>query len=214
MITFLSRICRRRVGVVPNDSARLRIIAEEQTVGKTPTDLDEHRCVVTACPSRYIVNMRLTRCRFWWLAVLVLATACSSQRVIPEELEPLIDRAIPFREVVADPDSYRGKIVVVGGEVLKARRLREGTQIELLQLPLDRNERPIRDRQQSQGRFLAIQQEFLDPASIVGGSRMTIVGELSGAETEHLDEIEYRYPVLIVKHLHTWKVPLLVRNTA
>ena len=146
--------------------------------------------------------MRLTSCKSWWVMAIGLVAACSSQRVIPEALEPLVERAVMFHEVVAAPDSYQGKIVVFGGEVLKAKRLKEGTQIELLQLPLDRGERPILDRQQSQGRFLAIQQEFLDPATIVEGTKMTIVGELSKAKVEHLDDVEYRYPVLIVKHLH------------
>lgn len=136
--------------------------------------------------------------------MLVLAAACSSQPVIPEALEPLVDRAVTFRELVAAPDLYRSKIVVFGGEVLKARRLKNGTQIELLQLPLDKKERPILDRQQSQWRFLPIQQEFLDPATIVEGTRMTTVGEVSGAKIDHLDDVEYRYPLLIVKHPHTW----------
>lgn len=148
--------------------------------------------------------MRLMSFNVWWWAVLVLATACSAQRVIPEELEPLVDRTVPFPEVVAAPDSYQGKIVVFGGEVLKAKRLKDGTQIELLQLPLDKDERPILDRQQSQGRFLAVHQEFLDPATIAEGTKMTIVGELSKAQVEHLDDVEYRYPVLIVKYLHPW----------
>lgn len=138
------------------------------------------------------------------LVALALVAACSSQQVIPEALEPLVDRAVTFREVADAPDSYQGKIVVFGGEVLKAKRLKNGTQIELLQLPLDKGERPLLDRQQSGGRFLAIQQEFLDPATIVEGTHMTIVGELSKAKVEHLDDVEYRYPVLIVKHLHAW----------
>lgn len=154
--------------------------------------------------SRYSVDMRLRSCKSWLLAVLVLSTACASPRVVPETLEPLVDRAVTFREVVAAPDSYQGKVVVFGGEVLKAKRLKEGTQIELLQLPLDTRERPIRDRQQSQGRFLAIQPEFLDPATIAEGTSMTIVGELSMTKVEHLDDIEYRYPVLMVKYLQTW----------
>lgn len=148
--------------------------------------------------------MRLTFCKLWWAVAIGLIAACSSTRVIPEALEPLVERAVKFHEVVAAPDSYQGKIVVFGGEVLKAKRLKEGTQIELLQLPLDRGERPILDRQQSQGRFLAIQQEFLDPATIVEGTRITVVGELSKSKVEHLDDVEYRYPVLIVKHLHVW----------
>ncbi len=137
----------------------------------------------------------------------VLMTACSSQRTIPESLEPLVDRTITFHELVTDPESYQGKMVVLGGEVLKAKRVKQGTQIEFLQLPLDTRDRPYLDRQQSQGRFLAIQQEFLDPATIGEGTTMTIVGEVSGAKTDYLDEVEYRYPVVIVKHLYDWPAP-------
>lgn len=51
-----------------------------------------------------------------------------------------------------------------------------------------------------------MQQEFLDPATVVEGTRVTIVGEVSGAKTDRLDDVEHRYPTLIVKHLHVWPV--------
>ncbi|MGE0469900.1 MAG: Slp family lipoprotein [Nitrospira sp.] len=140
-----------------------------------------------------------------WLLVGLLIAGCASQRVVPDELEPLVDRIVTFAEVIAAPESYQGRVLVLGGEVLKAKRLKDGTQIELLQLPLNKDERPILDRQQSQGRFFAIQPKFLDPATIVAGTKMTIVGEVSGAKTDHLDDVEYRYPVVTVKHLHTWQ---------
>lgn len=140
-----------------------------------------------------------------WLLVGLLIAGCASQRVVPDELEPLVDRTVTFAEVIAAPESYQGRVLVLGGEVLKAKRLKDGTQIELLQLPLNKDERPILDRQQSQGRFFAIQPKFLDPATIVAGTKMTIVGEVSGAKTDHLDDVEYRYPVVTVKHLHTWQ---------
>lgn len=94
------------------------------------------------------------------MLVWVLLAGCASERVIPDALEPMVDRTVTFREVMEAPDSYQGRVLVLGGEVLKAKRLKDGTQIELLQLPLDKGERPILDRQQSQGRFLAIQQSF------------------------------------------------------
>jgi outer membrane lipoprotein len=137
----------------------------------------------------------------------IISAGCASQRVIPGALEPLVDRAVTFSEVIGDPNSYRGRMVVFGGEVLKAKRLKEGTQLELLQLPLDKEDRPGLNRQQSQGRFLALQQEFLDPATIIEGTKMTVVGEVSGAKVEHLDDVEYRYPVVTVKHLHVWPAP-------
>ncbi|MBK9305652.1 MAG: Slp family lipoprotein [Nitrospira sp.] len=137
--------------------------------------------------------------------IILLMSGCASHRVVPDELETMIDRTVTFREVIEVPESYQGRILVVGGEVLKAKRLKDGTQIELLQLPLDKDERPILNRQRSDGRFFAIQREFLDPATIAPGTMMTIVGEVSEAKTEHLDEVEYRYPVLIAKHLHAWR---------
>lgn len=136
--------------------------------------------------------------------MLLLITACSSLRIIPEPLESLVDRTVTFHEMVTVPETYQGKVVVLGGEVLKVKRLKNGTQIEFLQLPLDQDDRPILDRQQSQGRFQAFQPEFLDPATIAQGTMMTIVGEVSGAKTEPLDDVEYRYPLLIVKYLHSW----------
>ena len=119
-------------------------------------------------------------------------------------MESLVDRTVSFRDVLASPESFKGRVLVLGGEVLHAKRLKDGTQMELLQLPLEYGEEPSLDRQQSQGRVLALQREFLDPATMVAGTRVTIVGEVSGAKTEHLDDIEYRYPILILKHLHVW----------
>lgn len=136
----------------------------------------------------------------------ILLAGWSSQRVVPGSMEPLVDRTVTFRDLLASPESNRGRVVVLGGEVLKAKRLQDGTQIELLQLPLEVGEEPSLDRQQSQGRLLALQQEFLDPATVVEGTRVTIVGEVSGAKTDRLDDVEYRYPTLIVKHLHIWPV--------
>jgi outer membrane lipoprotein len=141
-----------------------------------------------------------------WLVAIILFSGCSSQRIVPESMEPLVDRTVSFRDLLASPESYHGRVLVLGGEVLKAKRLRDSTQIELLQLPLEDGEEPSLDRQQSQGRFLASQQEFLDPATVVEGTRVTIVGEVSGAKTDRLDDVEYRYPTLIVKHLHVWPV--------
>ena len=151
-------------------------------------------------------SVRMSRHYFFsiWFVASILFSGCSSQRIVPESMEPLVDRTVSFRDVQALPESYKGRVLVLGGEVLNAKRLRDNTQIELLQLPLEDGEEPSRDRQQSQGRFFALQQEFLDPATMIKGTRVTIVGEVSGAKTDRLDDVEYRYPTLIVKHLHVW----------
>ncbi len=159
--------------------------------------------VVSVGDVRYTSRMM---CVFRNLAIglLVVTAGCASTRVIPESLEPQVEKTVSFDQIVASPDSYRGKVVLLGGEVLKAKATEGGTQLEVLQLPLDDEEEPGVDRLQSKGRFLAMHKEFLDPATIVEGTRVTIVGEVTGASVEKMDEADYRFPMLDVKHLHRW----------
>jgi outer membrane lipoprotein len=102
---------------------------------------------------------------------------------------------------------------MLGGEVLNAKRLKDATRIETLQLPLDEDGIPVTDRTASEGRFLAVKKEFLDPATLPHGTRVTIVGEVTGAATLPLDETEYTYPVLEIKDLKVWqKMDVLARQ--
>jgi outer membrane lipoprotein len=141
-----------------------------------------------------------------WVAILsLIIVGCSSSRAgIPEALEPQIDKNVTFTEVLTSPDSYKGHLIVLGGEVLKARKLKEGTQVELLQLPLNKYQEPTTDLTQSQGRVLVLHQEILDPATLTPGMLVTFVGEVSGAVIGKIDEVDYRYPTLTVKHWHVW----------
>jgi len=112
--------------------------------------------------------------------------------------------SLTFQQVKAAPDSFKGQSIVFGGEVLTARRMKEGTRIEILQLPLDSSGSPGYDLSQSQGRFVAVQKEFVDPATLPYGTRITVAGELTGTITLPLDETEYLYPVVEAKRLQVW----------
>jgi outer membrane lipoprotein len=138
------------------------------------------------------------------LLLLILPSCSYSQVEIPEALEQQIDKHLTFPEVFASPDSYQGRNIVLGGQVLNSKRVKEGTQIELLQLPLNKDLEPTTDLTQSQGRALALHQESVDPATLTPGMMVTIVGEVIGAKTGRLDEVDYRYPTLTVKYWHVW----------
>src|ERR1051325_299430 len=130
---------------------------------------------------------------------------CSSSPVkVPETLNSQIDQNLTFSEVLASPDSYKGRLMLLGGEILKAKRLKEGTQVELLQLPLNKDQEPTTDLTRSQGRMLVLHQTSLDPATLTPGMLVTFVGEVSGAIIEKIDEADYRYPTLTVKHWYVW----------
>jgi outer membrane lipoprotein len=159
--------------------------------------------VASSRPHGYTELMLLRAGLYLMIGLLAVTAGCATS-VIPESLEPQVDKAVTFSQVLEAPDSYRGKVVVWAGEVLKAKAMKGGTQLEVLQLPLDDEQGPVTDRMESKGRFLALQHEFLDPATMTDGTRVTIVGEITGASVEKIDEADYRFPTLDVKHLHRW----------
>ncbi len=134
----------------------------------------------------------------------LLVSACSGSKVIPPELEKQIDPSVSFQDIQASPQAVQGRTVLLGGEVLGARRVQNGVELEILQLPVKGDDPPAERRTESQGRFLALDQGGGDPASFPAGTRITLVGAVTGDETRRLDESTYRYPVVEVKHLYVW----------
>lgn len=137
------------------------------------------------------------------LAVGVVLAACASTNESQESSQGG-PQTPPFSQIKAAPDSFRGQTLVLGGRVLTARRMKDGTRIEVLQLPLNDSQQPTIDLTKSQGRFVAIQREFLDPATIPHGTFITVTGEITGSITLPLDETDYTYPVIDIKNLRTW----------
>lgn len=138
------------------------------------------------------------------LALFALLAGCSTGEVIPPSLQASIDTTVTFQQLRDSPQAHQGRLVVLGGEVLAARRLQDGTRLEVLQLPLDRSLRPEPDRMASLGRFFAVHKEFLDPATLPPGTRLTVVGEVSGATTDKIDDIDYTFLVVEIKSLKVW----------
>ncbi len=138
------------------------------------------------------------------LTLTLLLAGCVGGQIVPPALESQLDKTLTFPQLREASDAYRGHLLVLGGEVLSAKRLKEGTRIEVLQIPLESSLQPGLDRTASEGRFIAVQKEFLDPATIPPGTRLTVVGEVTGAVTDKLDETDYTFPLLEVKALKVW----------
>ena len=144
-------------------------------------------------------------------ATLLLASGCVSSELVPTNMEAQIARDLPFESIKAEPEKYKGRVVVLGGKVLSAKRLKEGTQIEVLQLPLDKADAPIMTLAQSKGRFLAYHEGFLDPATLPTGTAVSMIAEVTGAKTLPLDEVEYTYPTMKIRTLKIWPEERYVR---
>ena len=81
-------------------------------------------------------------------AFALLASACSGSKVIPSELEQQIDSSVSFRDIQASPQTVQGRTVLLGGEVLGARRVQDGVELEVLQLPVKGDDPPVERRKQ------------------------------------------------------------------
>jgi len=123
---------------------------------------------------------------------------------LPPELQSKVEQRISFANIKADPAAYKGHIILLGGEVLTAKRLADRTKLEILHLPLNEFNEPTINRTASQGRYFAFQKEFLDPATVPRGTRVTVVGEVTGTTEGDLDEMKYTYVTLEIRHLQVW----------
>lgn len=145
-------------------------------------------------------------------ALLVSACAESIHQVqrdtellgVPFGLEQEIDASVRFADLKTAPSRYIGRTVMVGGTVIRAKRTEANTEVEVLQLPTEKDGPLSDDRLRSEGRFLAVREAFLDPASLPEGTPITVIGTVKGESTRSLDESDYTYPVLEVKHIIDW----------
>lgn len=137
---------------------------------------------------------------------LLVLTGCNSYRVIPEDLEGKVNTQTPLREVSQHPSVHGGELVVWGGEVLEATRIKDATRLEVLQIPLNDDLVPAEGRGQSQGRFLAFdrQGEILDPAVVNQGTKVTIVGEVQQPVSMTSDAGSQQYPSVAIRDMTIW----------
>lgn len=149
------------------------------------------------------------------LTVLVLTAGCAKSahqtgqdlldRVVPSDIRGQIDETVSFSDLRSSPNSYIGRTVMVSGLAMKSQRVQDRTEIEVMQIPTAAGMTPSDRRSQSEGRFIATKSgAFFDPAIIEKGAPLTVVGEVKGTTTRALDEGEYVYPLLEVKHLVDW----------
>ena len=126
-------------------------------------------------------------------------------KMLPDELQRQVDESVSFTDLKTNPSAHQGKTVMLSGIVVRSKRVKDGTEIEVLQIPTGSGAAPAKDRARSEGRFLAKKSgEFLDPAVVDAGTPLTVVGEVRESVTRPLDDGEYTYPVLDIKHLVDW----------
>ncbi|MBE9572673.1 MAG: Slp family lipoprotein [Proteobacteria bacterium] len=140
------------------------------------------------------------------LLVITMAVIClyGCAHVISKETLQEVNTEIAFAELRKAPQDYQGKVVLLGGVIVKTVNKKVGTLLEIYQTELDREGRPI-NIDVSQGRFLALYKGLLDSEIYRKGRKVIIVGVVQGKEVIRLGEIDYRYPYFVIKEIYLWK---------
>jgi outer membrane lipoprotein len=135
--------------------------------------------------------------------LFLISAGCAP--LISKELRRELSPDITFKQVIKDPDAHKGKTVLISGIILGSKNTKEGTLIEILQKPADIGGRP-KDVDDSDGRFLALYDGYLDTAIYSRGRDVAVAGEITGKRILPLGEIDYIYPLISIKEIHLFKV--------
>ncbi|NWG02795.1 MAG: Slp family lipoprotein [Syntrophaceae bacterium] len=150
-----------------------------------------------------IVLLCILRLAKYFLFSLLLMVISGCAYPISKELRQEVTKDITFPMVLQDPTAYMGSIVLWGGIIIETMNHPEGSEITVLETPLDYMEEP-EPAKHSRGRFVAKTSKFLDPEVYKQRKRITLAGEIVGKEVKPLGKSEYTYPVVLVKQLYLW----------
>ncbi|MEA5112648.1 MAG: Slp/YeaY family lipoprotein [Geobacteraceae bacterium] len=134
------------------------------------------------------------------LLFTALLSGCA--HVISDESRNLVDPSIPFSRLRAAPESYRGKYVMVGGMIASLKNDKDSSKLLVVQSALDSFGVPGDADASSEGRFMAVSRNFLDPMIFKPGRKVTVVGQVEGQEVLPLGDIKYVYPVLQIREIY------------
>lgn len=139
------------------------------------------------------------RTRAW--ALLFFIAGCGP--VFAPDLVGQADRSLPFDRLLADPDLYAGKILILGGTIEHLTLHPHGTLLLVSQRPLDYWDRPQRTARTG-GRFLLFLSRPLDPVAYESGREITVAAEVAGTRHASFGDRVFEDPVLTVKDLRLW----------
>ncbi|MGD8508883.1 MAG: Slp family lipoprotein [Syntrophobacterales bacterium] len=132
--------------------------------------------------------------------MLFYTASCS---VISSQVRKEAEPPVEFKTLMKEANAYVGRTVIVGGYILATDKLADKSVIVTLQAPLGFRSEP-KSRDKSQGRFIVVHKDFLDPAVYRKGRKITVAGYVFGITTE--DEVRCPNTCLNIesREIHLW----------
>ncbi len=132
----------------------------------------------------------------------LLLQACTY--AISRDMSDKADKTITFEMLLADPDTFKGKILILGGSISQITHKKQGTILEVDQKPLDYWGKPKRTKKTG-GKFLVLYPGFLNTFVYAPGREITMAAEIEGTRSKALGDVEYSYPVVTAKEIKLWE---------
>jgi outer membrane lipoprotein len=137
-----------------------------------------------------------------FICISIVFSGCA--HVVSKEMRDRAELGISPDLVFQDPDSFKGRVIILGGFIVRTMGADGGSYIEVVQNPLDSSGRPG-DRDISAGRFLIFSEGHVDSSIYSAGREVTVAGEVLGKKTLPVNGAEYGYPVIKSEELHLIK---------
>jgi outer membrane lipoprotein len=133
----------------------------------------------------------------------IVLTGLGCTHIISAPLRQQAQPPIAFAELRTNPEAFKGRMVIIGGDILQTTNLPDTTRLEVLQRPLNHSQSPqLTDA--TGGRFMALCHEYLDPAVYAQQRRVTIAGQVMGAFEGKVGEAVYTYPLISCEEIHVF----------
>lgn len=141
--------------------------------------------------------------KYWLVAAATLSLgACST---IPNELAVANeDNLVTYSTALDNPTQAQGSAARWGGVIAEVSNSDDGTVIEVVNYELNSYGRPV-VTDNSDGRFRAVIDGFVDPMVYEKGRSVTFSGTIGEPVEDKIDEYRYLFPTLNATGRYLWK---------
>ncbi len=146
-------------------------------------------------------NARLRRPSAWLAIVIGLTTLVWGCARVPRHYVRMAEPGVTLTTLMSDPETYRGKVVILGGTILEEEETAEYLWLRLKNRPLDDDyvpRRPVDLHSQEGGQYWVMVTKRQFPRDYRQWARMTVVGRVTGTQRLETE------PVLALLYVRGW----------
>ncbi|NWF76487.1 MAG: Slp family lipoprotein [Nitrospirae bacterium] len=148
--------------------------------------------------------MKIYSLRFITFFLFISLFSC--EPVLRHDIMNTAIRDISFSDINKDPAQFKEKLFVLGGIIVDTKAMPEGSLIEAIYIPVDARGY-LKGVSKLHNRFFALfpkENGLLDPLIFSRNREITIAGEFMELRQGKIDEMDYLYPLFIIKEIYLW----------